>query len=651
MDIYQYLKPDNPLAQGIVYALNALFVLWFFLLLWNLVWALIYRRQIERCEDVSQLLERETGPREAGGVRLLELPPITRSKPSESVLHSPAEGERIFDGFREARKLEDKNPIARHLRAIFIAGWNESQLDARSLIKNTADRLFRGNSLLRSLLSIFIILGLLGTLLGLADTLASLISWLQEGAQLNSNTLSQGLQRLLTPLKGAFAPSILGVFLTILGVVLFAFYVRYIALPAGNLLERVTLTVWIPQLVPTASQKLLDKLQLSERQMQRSFAAAQEVAEFAENIQSKTGAFNQTLGRTTSALMQMTEIADHLGAFSQNFVEGVKALVPFQQDLRTLYQQMVSESRAFQESVQRNITGAEDFQRRIQEQLGSQHQQLARILGALQSYEAAYVASRERIDEKLETVLTQAELAFQNLSRRNEEIGQALDNALGKPLRADLTQSLSGVQKTLDEQLGQVESTLQVQLSSLGDRLRSLDAPLNDAATKFTDTFHNFNEHTDEWRTTLQREFIQQNETNQSQLRRLEMLSQQIPELLQQLSSSSNNFSESSNLFAERGQQLSQHVTALSENIAALQRSVDMLSEKVKTDEPKDDGSIVDLLSRQTLILQTLAKRVEHLTESQLRPRSSSVSILEPARQPEPRWRDRILNWIPFRRR
>jgi hypothetical protein len=636
MYISEYLRADNPIAQAVIYVLLGLFAAWLLLLLSDVWRSWRYRSEIKRCEDARRLLIREN---------VLQLDEPARA------YASPLEREKVFSAFRRAEGLKEKSPVSRHLQALFEAGQQESQLDPRALIKNTTDQLFSSNSLHRPALSIFIILGLLGTLLGLADTLASLDSLLRGSTQFNNDTLNQGLQRLLGTLKGAFAPSIWGVLLTVMGVVLFALYLRFVAQPVGSLLERMTLTVWVPQLVPTASQKLQEKLQLSRQEMERSVQAAKEVTEFAEDFEHKTATLRETLGLSTEALQQMTQSADTLKSFTQAFVKGAVALTSFQQELKTLYDQMVNESRVFQESVRRNIAGAEDFQQRIQAQLDSQHQQLTQVIGALRSYETAYLANRGEIDKKLRDVLGQAEQAFMSLSRRNEEIAQALDETLGRPLRDNLAQNLGAVESALQTQLGKVESALQVQLKSLSDRLLQLDAPLNTAAAKFTDTFYNFNAYTTEWQGTLQTEFAKQNETNQKQLARLETLSEQIPNLLQQLTSSSSNFSESSSSFAERGRQLSQDVTDLSTNIAALTRSVDSLGGQL-IGQSNGDGNhkVAELLAKQTSLLQQLAQRIERSESSRSGSPRGTVIVSDGGARPKPRWRDRLRKWFSLRR-
>jgi hypothetical protein len=596
MRLLEYLTPQNPIALWIVYLLIVLSGFWLGLLMVSLWRHVGYILQIRRCKDVSELRFQDNDLH------------VT----ADSSLAMPKSSEVVFRSFQISKGLPPKSPVSRHIHALFEAGRAESQLDARGLIKNTSDELFRINTLHRSLLSIFIVLGLLGTLFGLADTMSALDELLRGTSQLNNDTLSLSLQQLLGTLKGAFAPSILGVSLTVGGVLLFAFYLRAIALPLGGLLERMTLTVWIPQLVPTPSQKIRERLQLSRQQMERSVEAAKQVTEFADDIQSKTGSLRETLGLTTEAFQKMSQVADNLGSFSSHFEAGVKALVPFQRDLQTLYQQMKDESRLFQDNVQRNIAGSEDFQQRIQGQLNSQHDQLVRVMGALEMYEAAYLESRKEIDKKLEEVLEQAKHAFESLGHRNEEISHTLENALGKPLRENLAVGLGGVQVELQKQLGEITNSLQVQLGSLGERLRQLDAPLNTAAEKFTDTFSNFEGSTREWLTKLQREFVQQNEINQQQLQRLESLSQQIPQLLTQLTTSSNNFTESSSSFATHGQQLTQNTNTLSQSIAALGRGVDALSEQVRK-QPGGDDRAAALLSEQTNLSQELIDRIERL--------------------------------------
>jgi archaellum component FlaC len=639
MDVLEYLRPENQIAQWIVIASLALFAVWFAVQLLNLKRHIGYRRQIQRCDDLSELIERDTVAADA--------------EPSTVLSHSEVD---VFWTFQKARRLSDRSVITRHLRAIFEAGRNESQLNIRSLIKNTSDELLRSSALQRSLVSIFIILGLLGTLFGLADTLASLDTLVQGTTKLDSEVLGQSLQTLLGTLKSAFAPSIWGVSLTILGVLLLSLYLHLIALPLLSLLERQTLTVWVPLLMPTTSQKLLTKLQLTERQMQKSFEAARQVAQFANNIKEETGDFSKTLGTANATLQQMTLVSGNLENFSQNFIEGVRTFGPIQQDLRSLYQQVAHESEVFHQSVESSIVESREFRSGLKDQLDGQQQTMTQMLIGLKSYEQAYVVNREQIDEKLAELLVEAQRAFESLSKRNQELGAALDEELGKPLRESLGQNLNGIQTELQERLSEVRDSLQVQLGALAARMERLDQPLNEAARNFGDTFSNFNETTRGLLTKLQLEFATQNETTQKQLQRLESLSENVPRLLETVSDSSKDFSVTSSAFAAHGHQLSKDVALLSQNINALAEGVESLKDHVTLKKfvgnvDATEQRIGDLIRQQMGVLQQLNRSIEMLSTRRREPGFSSDGKTPPVvAAPDLRWRDKVKTFFGFDR-
>ena len=105
-----------------------------------------------------------------------------------------------------------------------MAGWNESRLEVSELINHTTSNLFRWNNLFRSVLAVFIVIGLLGTLFGLTDSLTDLSPALKESTANETNTenserMTQALGNLMDDVKGAFAPSIWGIIFTVLGVI------------------------------------------------------------------------------------------------------------------------------------------------------------------------------------------------------------------------------------------------------------------------------------------------------------------------------------------------------------------------------------------------------------------------------------------------
>lgn len=113
-------------------------------------------------------------------------PSFIRGRPKSNqpeLLNFQDHANAAFKSFCDAKGLSPKSVIARHLRAIFDAGINESRLEVTPLVKNTGSYLLRSSNLFRSVLSLFIIIGLLGTLGGLASTLGQLSQISPEGDQ------------------------------------------------------------------------------------------------------------------------------------------------------------------------------------------------------------------------------------------------------------------------------------------------------------------------------------------------------------------------------------------------------------------------------------------------------------------------------------
>ena len=257
----EYLSPANSIALVIVICLFCFFIAWLAGLI--TYWLRLSRKkgQIENNQDIQSLVtarqERDRG----------------RDDNEAETDANP-----VFQGFCAERSLSENSFISKHLKAIFLAGWNESRLEVSELINHTTSNLFRWNSLLRSVLAIFIVIGLLGTLFGLTDSLVELSPALKASAEAqtptengkasapadansgNSRQMTKALSDLMDDIKGAFAPSIAGVFFTVLGVILYGIFLRFACHPVKSTLEQSTLTIWVPQLYPTTSQKLIQTL-------------------------------------------------------------------------------------------------------------------------------------------------------------------------------------------------------------------------------------------------------------------------------------------------------------------------------------------------------------------------------------------------------
>lgn len=152
----------------------------------------------------------------------------------------------VFDKYVEDKKRNsDTEPLFEHLRAIYEAGSKSSRLDSDLLVRNTVDKIFAGTDTIKSLISLFLVLGILGTLLGLAISIGSFSG---EGFVLNAeaNKTASELSKLFGNLRGAFAPSMWGVTATIVFVFLYTVLVQEACInKLTEQLTTVTINKWL----------------------------------------------------------------------------------------------------------------------------------------------------------------------------------------------------------------------------------------------------------------------------------------------------------------------------------------------------------------------------------------------------------------------
>lgn len=494
-------------------------------------------------------------------------------------LSSQVGADAIFSQFCKARSIKEGSIVAKHIRTIFNAGWEESRLETSELIKHTTNELFMANGFLRSLLATFIIIGILGTLFGLADGLSHL-SPPEQNSQLVTPELMEGLKQLLKGLKSAFAPSIWGVSFTIGGVLLFNAFIQFAAAPARNTLEVMTLNIWVPQLYPSVSQKMVETLQLSQKQMERSFQAAQKVANVAETIQGGVTELDESLRSANGALSTLVQTTAGIDRFADKFIEGVGKLTPFQDELRRLYERMVDDSKTFQATVTNSNARAEEIQQKARALLEGQYSQLQAVLNGLKSYESAYLTQRHEIDAKIQRVLEAAQKAFSNLGERNSE----LVRAVGEPLRTELV-----------TKLGDVENTLRVQLKAIKDTFGNFKVPFDDAANQIEGVLTTVVKRTDALTDELKREFQQQNRTYYDHLEQLSTFNKQIPALFDQLKTASEDHDKGSS-------SLKDAMGSLVNGVSKLDQSIGILSQTINL--PEQNGEQISTVQAGSILLQ-----------------------------------------------
>lgn len=539
ISISEYLSPTNPLASTLVGFLRLLFVIWLAGLICYAIHLIKRRREISSVQDVQEL---------AAAI-------LHRDSEKEDK-EQGEEADAIFRKFCLSKSLPETSQVTKHFKAIFLAGWMESRLEASDLIEHTTSDLLRFNRFLRSVLATFIVLGLLGTLFGLADSLKELAPALQGSTDAtaveNTERMTGALRSLLSSMKGALAPSILGICFTVFGVFLYGLHIQVVCHPVKSTLEQLTLTIWIPQLYPTTSLKLVQTLHESEKQMRRGYDTATRVGELVETVQDNISEFNQNLSRANAITQPLSTSASQINVaanslnesfaqsltdFSQSFAENVTRLTGFQGEIHNLYQQLIDESMVFQTGANRR--------------LDQQNQNLDAMLMALKSYEEAYVASRQQLDETLRQYIIQAEEANTGLNATNRQL---LEN-----IRDQLKTNLESLQQVLVDQLGAVV-----------DRFNRFDVPLKKAADRIETIVESFAKIAEGTIGELQIKFQTQNENNKKQLNAITDLNEKIVALLNQLDQNSVNQSTAINILSGNVEGLTAHVEPLADSIQSL---------------------------------------------------------------------------------
>ena len=602
----EYLFPTNPIALGVTTFLMGFFFVWFIGLVIYWRWLRTERKRIESNQDIQPLVNAQQ-----------ERDRRREDNDQEVAL------ENTFSDFCEESSLNRRSPITKHLKSIFVAGWNESRLEGSELINHTTSELFKWNNLFRSTLAVFIVIGLLGTLFGLTDSLVKLAPALRTNAEVqdttennqandsgetsteNSKKMVEALSKLMDDIKGAFAPSIWGIIFTIVGVILYGFYLQFACHPVKSVLERLTLTVWVPQLYPTTSQRLIQTLQQSESQIQKGFETAAQFSESVEKVHGNIDEFNESLKQASAITQPLsdsvtqinkaasdisaaadtlnTDFTENLDTFSREFTSSVTHLTGFQDEIRKLHQE-------FQQAANQKLDQQTEKLDQQNQNLVQASNALGKVLNALKAYETAYIDSRKQIDETLQAFISKATEIntsiytenrewFEKMNANNhqqisemqehlednlETLKQNLVNEL-KNGTSGLAEKLGNFQKALDSKLEvlnellenfdtplketveEIKGVFDERLTTLNERLEKLPKPIQESADQMRGTFADLVTHMRGIVGDLQREIKEQNEKYEEQLTGVKSLSESVKGLLTQLDESSKNQKEAVN--------------------------------------------------------------------------------------------------------
>lgn len=231
-----------------------------------------------------------------------------------------------------------------HINTIFKAGVKGSNLEPELLVQNTVAKMFGGVDSLKTSVSMFLVIGILGTLLGLAISIGSFSGGNFLVNQGTSATADQ-LTALFKNLRGAFAPSMWGVANTILFVFIYTFAVQEGCI--NKVTEKLTLNTiqhWLPILYPTDFQRGDNSIAKLNATIKNADGINKDVIELQDNLK----ASNETI-RALSKMSRQVELA------TTHFEVGTNRIG----EIQKIYDDLRKCNDAFNESIETITTTAE----------------------------------------------------------------------------------------------------------------------------------------------------------------------------------------------------------------------------------------------------------------------------------------------------
>lgn len=391
-------------------------------------------------------------------------------------------------------KTPDNELVFDHLKAIFDAGRKSSRLDADLLVKNTVDKICTNVDTIKSCISVFLVIGILGTLIGLGISIGSFNG---DSFIINAqaNNTAKELSKLFGNLRGAFAPSMWGVALTICFVILYTVLIqeRYIN-KLNDKLTTNTIKVWLPALYPTDFQK-----------GENTMVQLKETIQNADGINNSATELLGNLDAANETVKSINGVSEVLTQSINKFDEGSNKVLALKDSIEALSRQIEQNDKNYLEWVTNAITQTNKFQldskQNFLEQAGAvkenfalQNEQLKQIVNTLKIYDDNALKSQDELNKKLAESIKNnmqtakdMQVAIGELSGRNQAIVEAVGSPLNKQLAVmsdKLTESLSAMTAELKQVkavMDRIESPLQ---STAGEIQRMFGHMLDSQAQK-----------------------------------------------------------------------------------------------------------------------------------------------------------------------
>lgn len=406
-----------------------------------------------------------------------------------------------------------------HLKAIYDSGRKSSRLDADLLVKNTVNKIFTSVDSIKTSISLFLVIGILGTLAGLAISIGGFhgANFVMSGT---GGTTADELSLLFGNLRGAFAPSMWGIFFTI--VFVFGYYWKIQEGCINKVTEKLTINTiryWLPTLYPTDFQRGDQSLV----KLNAAIANADGINQGVRDLESNLNSSNQTL-------VQLAKVSDSIQTATEKFDKSTDKIA----EVKALYEELKRNNESFGKSLQELINSAsenqktsyEEYQKIIDQKyanLISENQKLKDSMvqyfdalsdaldkqnnafaSGLQSQIESWQATMDSQNERLTEVVTQLKSYdagfFQSINESQEALLKSIDinrrSAEANQLLAEKLREFE--EKLLDRQnelMVQIAAPMNEQLAKIASSIGRIQDPLDDTAKKISAMADKFVDH------------------------------------------------------------------------------------------------------------------------------------------------------------
>jgi|GEM_PF-655007 len=390
----------------------------------------------------------------------------------------------------EKGKNDNNEVLFEHLHAIYDAGYKSSDLESELLISNSISKIFTNIDIVKTLISLFLVFGILGTLAGLAISIGGFhgANFVVTGQ--SSSSTAQELSALFGNLRGAFAPSMWGVAFTILFTFIYTYLIQEKCI--NKLTEKLTLTTinsWLPVLYPTDFQrgdnsivKLNATIQNAEginhgvTELQSNLSTSNKTLKMLAKVSDQINAATIKFENSTNKIMEIKELYDQLRACNDQFNQSIHSLVETtSKEQVASYQAFLQHSKDSNQKIQENWQEIRNdflaFQKDSREQNTTQVKQLEdRVLALSQQMQEYFT--------KLSDVLQQQTKQYSDdVTAQNNQLHDTTVQ-LNAQLQA-VIQELRTYDTNFFKKIGDLQENLQKSVEC-----NTVSALQNDKATK-----------------------------------------------------------------------------------------------------------------------------------------------------------------------